>query len=102
MADQPRLLRPDEFNKFFTMVLKDEGFRQELMVDGFGALERRGLKDAAPPEVRSAIAQAVGQQVIAAKPRCGFCGICGLCTLCGEINAGSGSAALWASFFLAV
>lgn len=95
----PQLIPPEEFNKIFVMALTDKQFQQELMKDGFAALDRRGIKMAVPREVQAALKKAT--MPARAKPRCGVCGVCGLCALCGEINAGSASAALWALFHLA-
>lgn len=95
-----KLMSPEEFNKFLALVLKDEDFRRELKRDGFGALERAGFTVRVPPELRASLARIVDKPVTAPANRCGTCGVCGLCTLCGELNAGSGSAFLWATFFL--
>ncbi|MBI4877002.1 MAG: hypothetical protein HY822_20380 [Acidobacteria bacterium] len=93
------LMPAGDFNKLFVLALTDQAFQQELMKDGFAALERRGMKVAVPREVQAALKKAITPA--RAKPRCGVCGVCGLCALCGEINAGSASAALWALFHLA-
>jgi hypothetical protein len=99
-TEKRELMSPEDFNKFFALVLKDEAFRCELARDGFGALERHGFKATPPPEIRASLAQMLARPMRTGYSQCGFCGICGLCTLCGEINAGSGSAFLWATFFL--
>jgi hypothetical protein len=109
----------EEFHKFFVKAITDKEFRQELAHDGFGALERHGLDTSMiPDDIRSLLARlpfddCEGDLIIMEKaggttttptrrkPRCGVCGVCGVCTLCGEINFGSGSAALWALFALA-
>lgn len=109
-------MEPEEFRKFFIKALTDEGFRKELAHDAFGVLERHGVDTSMIPEdVRSALVRLPYDEcdedvtVIGAtvskpkpKPKCGVCGVCGVCSLCGEINFGSGSAALWALFHLAV
>ena len=96
------LMSPEEFNKFFALVLKDEDFRCELKRDGFGALERHGFNVEVPPEIRASLVCMMDKpEFVGSRANsCGTCGVCGLCTLCGEINAGSGSAFLWATFFL--
>jgi hypothetical protein len=101
MADeegQQYLMPPDEFRKFFTRTLSDEKFQSELAVDAFGALERAGFKTSeVPAEIRAGIARQVVQSAAGKKKyKCSVCGVCGLCSLCGKIDAGSGSAALWA------
>jgi hypothetical protein len=108
-------MEPEEFRKFFIKALTDEGFRKELAHDAFGVLERYGLDTSNIPEdIRSVLARlpfdecqeevilekATGTTVVARKPRCGVCGVCGVCSLCGEVNFGSGSAALWALFHI--
>lgn len=99
MTKDSGLMKPEEFQKFFTLALRDENFRRELERDGFGALERAGLKVRVPDEIRATLAQIPGSGT-AAVSKCGTCGVCGMCSLCGEINLGSGSAFLWATFFL--
>jgi hypothetical protein len=96
----PALMPAEQFQAFFTRAVSDADFRAELQADGFGTLERAGFKADVAPEVRTALLKAAypGRQV--GYTQCGTCGVCGLCTLCGEINAGSGSAFLWATFFL--
>jgi hypothetical protein len=91
---------PEQFERFFLLALKDADFRRELERDGFGALERAGLKVKISPDVRAALAR-LPTQPTPAQARCGVCGVCGLCGLCGEVNLGSASAALWAIFGLA-
>lgn len=99
MGGKDGMMNDDEFNKFFQMALTDENFRTELETDGFNCLERHGFEvKRIPPEVRSSLSRMTG--LAPAASRCGTCGVCGLCSLCGEINAGSGSAFLWATFFL--
>lgn len=99
MSSEGTMMNKDEFNKFFQMALTDDDFRNELEMDGFGCLERHGFDvKRIPPEIRSSLSRMPGRAVTA--NRCGTCGICGLCNLCGEINAGSGAAFLWATFFL--
>lgn len=93
------LIPPHLFQEFFVRAVEDENFRAELQCDGFGALERAGFKADIDPRVREALCKVFPSERLAAS-RCGTCGVCGLCSLCGEINAGSGSAFLWATFFL--
>ena len=104
------LMSPEDFERFFNRVLTDRDFVGELLVDGFGALERNGFDiGLVSPDTRTNLARLAGRDFLLAPEadqakavsRCGTCGVCGLCTLCGEINLGSGSAALWATFFLA-
>ncbi|MCR3882912.1 MAG: hypothetical protein NUK54_00865, partial [Methanothrix sp.] len=98
--EEDGLMTPEEFNRFFALVLKDKDFRDELKRDGFGTLERFGFCVKVPPEIRASLARIVDGPGLTAANRCGTCGVCGLCSLCGSINAGSGSAFLWATFFL--
>lgn len=111
-------MSPEEFHKFFVKAITDKEFLKELAHDGFGALERHGLDTSMiPNDIRSLLARlpfddceddlviiekAAGTTTTTTKrkPRCGVCGVCGICALCGEINFGSGSAALWALFHL--
>jgi len=99
MATNVTLMSSDQFNTFFSQAVGDAAFREELRTDGFGALERHGYSQTVAPEIQEAL-QATEVQAVSGN-RCGVCGVCGLCTLCAEINAGSASAALWATFALA-
>jgi hypothetical protein len=98
-----KLMPPDVFHAFFLKALTDEDFQRELQVDAFGALEREGLPPIAE-EIRVQLARKVAPRRVSignvAHSECGTCGVCGVCSLCGEINFGSGSAFLWATFFL--
>ena len=95
MAGQ--LMSSDQFQKLFTRALGDRAFRRELETGGVSTLKEYGLTAEVPAEIEKQLNQIPQLQ---ATSRCGTCGVCGLCTLCGEINAGSGSAFLWATFFL--
>jgi|GEM_PF-4241721 len=91
------LITSDQFKELFSQVLTDSKVRQDLQSRGVGALRDHGLATDMSPEIEQ---QLNNIQQVEATSRCGTCGVCGLCTLCGEINAGSGSAFLWATFFL--
>lgn len=92
------LITSAKFKELFSQVLSDPKVRQDLQARGVGALRDYGLATDMSPEIEQQLNNV--QQVQAAN-ECGTCGVCGLCTLCAEINAGSGSAFLWATFFLA-
>jgi hypothetical protein len=108
MPDRNGLMSGAEFERFFNLVLTDSEFSHELLFDGFGALERHGFDTSkVTPETRANVARLAGRNFM--RPginggggyACGTCGVCGLCGLCGEIDLGSASAALWATFALA-
>ncbi len=99
-----KLMKPAEFDKMFTAALTDKAFRKDVQKRGFKALDERGYAHGVPPNVQKTLEAAVFVKPVggvARKPRCGVCGVCGVCSLCGEVNFGSGSAALWALFGLA-
>lgn len=96
MADE-RLISPDQFQSLFSRVLSDPGFRRELESEGIGTLKKYGFAMEVPAEIERQLNSIPRME---ATSRCGTCGVCGLCSLCGEINLGSGSAFLWATFFL--
>ena len=92
-------MTPEQFNKLLTLILNDECFRNELRRDGFGALERLGIKVDMPPEIRSNIARLTGRPGSTSYEECGLCGVCTACGLCGPTAAiGASSAALWSTF----
>jgi hypothetical protein len=98
---QERQLSPDEFKALFDAALTDRGFQNDILAQGFKALDARGYNFAVPPEERIMLEKALIVDAVTAKPRCGVCGVCGACGLCAEVNLGSASAALWALFALA-
>lgn len=96
-------MTPEQFNKLLSMILNDECFRDELKRDGFGALERLGIKVDMPPEIRSNIARLTGRAGDTTSASCGICGVCTTCGLCGPTAAiGAASAGLWATFSIFV
>ncbi len=97
---QHRLLSPDVFKQLFDTALTDEAFQNEILAQGFKALDARGYNFSVPLEERTMLEKALVLDAVTAKPRCGVCGVCGACGLCAEINLGSASAALWALFAL--
>jgi len=92
-----RLMSANQFQDFFTRVLNEPKFRRDLESKGVGALKDYGLQVEVPAEIEKQL-NAIPR--LEATSRCGVCGVCGACSLCGEINLGSGSAFLWATFFL--
>jgi len=95
-----RLLSPDVFKELFDTALTDEAFQNDILAQGFKALDARGYNFSVPLEERTMLEKALIVDPVTAKPRCGVCGVCGACGLCAEINLGSASAALWALFAL--
>lgn len=98
---QQRALPSDAFRQLFDSALTDKTFQNDILTQGFKALDARGYNFAVPTEERALLEDALVIDVQRPKPRCGVCGVCGLCGLCGELNLGSASAALWALFHLA-
>ena len=98
---QQRALTPDAFRQLFDAALTDKTFQNDILTQGFKALDARGYNFAVPTTERTLLEDALVIDVQRPKPRCGVCGVCGLCGLCGELNLGSASAALWALFHLA-
>lgn len=92
-----QLISSDQFHDLFSRVLGEPEFRSELEKGGVGMLKNYGLAVDMPADIERQL-NSIPQ--LAATSRCGTCGVCGLCSLCGEINLGSGSAFLWATFFL--
>lgn len=108
MPERNGLMSASDFERFFNLVLTDGEFSNELFIDGFGALERHGFDTSmVTPETRANVARLAGRNFMRPGTQggqgyaCGTCGVCGLCGLCGEIDLGSASAALWATFALA-
>jgi hypothetical protein len=96
-----QLMNPPDFERMLTAALTDTTFQQDMQTRGFKALDDRRFNHGVPPAVQSALERAIFVQPGGAtKPKCGVCGVCGTCSLCGEVNFGSGSAALWALFGL--
>jgi hypothetical protein len=90
---------PEQFRQFFTSVLADETFREELARDGLTAIERRVGPLDLPDDMRAAIVGRIptlqgGRALADLVPACGACGVCGACAICGEINFGAGVIAL--------
>lgn len=94
-----KLLTPDVFKTLFDQAVTDTRFQDDILVNGFKAVEARGYTLQIPFEERAALENFLFVAA-PAKPKCGVCGVCGLCGLCGEVNLGSASAALWALFAL--
>jgi hypothetical protein len=101
LTTQQRLLSSDVFKQLFDSALTDKEFQDDILAQGFKALDARGYNFAVPLEERAMLEKALVIDVVTAKPRCGVCGVCGACGLCAEVNLGSASAALWALFALA-
>lgn len=95
-----RLLSPDVFKQLFDAALTDKVLQDDILAQGFKALDARGYDFGVPLQERTMLEQALVVDAVSAKPRCGVCGVCGACGLCAEINLGSASAALWALFAL--
>lgn len=98
MAIGTNIMQKDQFESFFEQAVMDPAFRQQLRDDGFGTLAAYGYVHDVVPGVQQALSATESQAV--AGSRCGVCGVCGLCSFCGEVNAGSASAFLWATFSL--
>jgi hypothetical protein len=105
MNDEERrqgLMEPQEFERLFREILTNERFRLELAQNGFDALNRRGINVGVrmDNDIMERINRRVG--IGLAYKECGACGVCGACGLCGGADFGSASAALWATFALAL
>lgn len=98
---QQRALPSDAFRQLFDAALTDKMFQNDILTQGFKALDARGYNFGVPTAERALLEDALVIDLQRPKPRCGVCGVCGLCGLCGELNLGSASAALWALFHLA-
>jgi hypothetical protein len=97
---QVRQLSSDTFKQLFDAALTDEVFQNDILAQGFKALDARGYNFNVPLQERAMLEKALTIDAVTAKPRCGVCGVCGACGLCAEVNLGSASAALWALFAL--
>lgn len=97
---QERLMSSDTFKELFDAALTDKVFQDDILAQGFEALEARGYTVFVPQQERTMLEQSLVIDAVTAKPRCGICGVCGACGLCAEVNLGSASAALWALFTL--
>jgi hypothetical protein len=98
-----KAMKAADFEKMFTAALTDKKFQKDLQKRGFKALDERGFAHGVPTNVQKTLEAPLLARTttgVTARSRCGVCGVCGICTLCGELNAGSGSAALWALFAL--
>jgi hypothetical protein len=98
---QQRQVSPDAFKALFDAALTDKVFQNDILTQGFRALDARGYDFGVPLQERTMLEKALIIDAVTAKPRCGVCGVCGACGLCAEVNLGSASAALWALFALA-
>lgn len=96
-------MTPWQFRQFFTGVLTDETFREELARDGLAAIERRVGSLDLPDDMRAAFVSRIPALRAGGIPttpegatQCGTCGVCGACIFCEGINFGVAAAALGA------